>query len=94
MRQAGRYMRSYRELALQYPSFRVRSETAELAVQTSMQPFEAFRPDGVILFSDILTPLPALGIDFEIDDIRGPIMETTIRSDESVGALRPELDLE
>ena len=94
MRQAGRYMRSYRELALQYPSFRVRSETAELAVQTSLQPFEAFRPDGVILFSDILTPLPALGIDFEIDDIRGPIMEKAIRSDESVDALRPELDLE
>jgi len=30
-----------------------------------MQPFRAFAPDGVILFSDILTPLPGLGIDFE-----------------------------
>lgn len=26
------------------------------------------RPDGVILFSDILTPLPGLGVPFDIDD--------------------------
>lgn len=38
----------------------MRSETTDIAVELSMQPWRAFKPDGVIMFSDILTPLPAL----------------------------------
>tara|TARA_Y100000766_G_C18861293_1_gene583353 strand:- start:667 stop:1530 length:864 start_codon:yes stop_codon:yes gene_type:complete len=44
-----------------------------------MQPFHAFKPDGVILFSDILTPLPGMGINFEIIESKGPIIENPIR---------------
>nr|XP_018682766.1 PREDICTED: uroporphyrinogen decarboxylase 1, chloroplastic-like isoform X2 [Musa acuminata subsp. malaccensis] len=47
MRQAGRYMAVYRKLAEKYPSFRVRSETVDLIVEISLQPWRAFRPDGV-----------------------------------------------
>ena len=79
-------MRAYRDLANKYPSFRMRSETTELAVETTLQPFEAFRPDGVILFSDILTPLPAIGVPFEIDDIKGPVLERTVRDDAAVAS--------
>lgn len=57
MRQAGRHMKIYQELCKKHPTFRERSETVELAVEISLQPWEAFQPDGVILFSDILTPL-------------------------------------
>ena len=71
MRQAGRYMQVYRDLAEKHPSFRERSETVDLAVEITLQPFRAFKPDGAILFSDILTPLPALGLSFEIDDAKG-----------------------
>lgn len=66
MSQAGRYMAVYRKLAEKHPSFRERSETTDLIVQISLQPWEAFRPDGVIVFSDILTPLPAFGVPFDI----------------------------
>ena len=45
-----RYQRSYRELANKHPGFRERSETTELIVQISLQPWLSFRPDGVILF--------------------------------------------
>jgi hypothetical protein len=48
-----------------YP-FRMRSETPEIAIELSLQPYKAFRPDGVIFFSDILTPLPAMGIEFDV----------------------------
>ena len=48
MRQAGRYMKSYQKLCEKYPSFRERSEIPELAVEISLQPWKAFRPDGVI----------------------------------------------
>jgi|TARA_B110000114_G_scaffold114993_2_gene120627 uroporphyrinogen decarboxylase len=84
MRQAGRYMQEYRDLAVKHPSFRERSETTDLITEITLQPWRAFQPDGVILFSDILTPLPALGIPFEIDDYKGPILETPIRDTEGL----------
>jgi uroporphyrinogen decarboxylase len=87
MRQAGRYQKSYRELAKKHPSFRTRSETTELIVEISLQPWNSFRPDGVILFSDILTPFPALGVDFEIDDTKGPIIARPLKTMEDVNAL-------
>lgn len=96
MRQAGRYMKAYRELREKYPSFRERSENVDLAVKISLQPFEAFAPDGVILFSDILTPLPGMGIPFDIVESKGPVIDPPIRSleqIEKVHALEPEESL-
>ena len=85
MRQAGRYMKVYRELRDKYPSFRDRSENPELSYEISMQPFLEFQPDGVILFSDILTPLPGMGIDFAIVESKGPLIQNPIqRSDQDL----------
>jgi uroporphyrinogen decarboxylase len=89
MRQAGRYMKVYRELRDQHPSFRDRSEKPELAIEISMQPFRAFKPDGVIMFSDILTPLPGMGIPFDIIESKGPIIDPPIRSLEQIQKLTP-----
>ena len=89
MRQAGRYMKVYRDLRDQHPSFRDRSEKAELAIEISMQPFRAFQPDGVIMFSDILTPLPGMGIPFDIVESKGPIIDPPIRSLEQIQQLKP-----
>lgn len=93
MRQAGRYMAVYRKLAEKHPSFRERSETTDLIVEISLQPWKAFRPDGVIIFSDILTPLPAFGVSFDMEEARGPVIESPIRSKEDLKALHP-IDLE
>lgn len=93
MRQAGRYMKIYRDLRDKYPSFRERSENPDLAIEISLQPFRAFQPDGVILFSDILTPLPGVGIPFDIIESRGPVIDPPIRTLEQVQNLHP-LDLE
>lgn len=88
MRQAGRYMKVYRDLRDRHPSFRERSENPDLSYEISMQPFQAFQPDGVILFSDILTPLPGMGINFDIIESKGPIIDPPIRSLAQVEALR------
>ena len=88
MRQAGRYMKIYRDLREKYPSFRERSENPELSYEISMQPYYAFKPDGVILFSDILTPLPGMGINFEIIESKGPIIEDPIRNIDQISQLR------
>ncbi|BAY32098.1 uroporphyrinogen decarboxylase [Nostoc carneum NIES-2107] len=89
MRQAGRYMKAYRDLREKYPSFRDRSEIPEVAIEVSLQPWRAFQPDGVILFSDIVTPLPGLGIDMDIAEGKGPIIHSPIRTQEQVDNLHP-----
>lgn len=89
MRQAGRYMKAYRDLREKYPSFRDRSEIPEVAIEISLQPWRAFQPDGVILFSDIVTPLPGLGIEMDIAEGKGPIINSPIRSQAQIDNLRP-----
>jgi uroporphyrinogen decarboxylase len=89
MRQAGRYMKAYRDLREKYPSFRQRSEIPEVAIEVSLQPWRAFQPDGVILFSDIVTPLPGVGIDMDIAEGKGPIIDRPIRTQEQIDNLRP-----
>jgi len=89
MRQAGRYMKVYRDLRDKYPSFRERSENPEIAIEISLQPWRAFEPDGVIMFSDILTPLPGMGIDFDIIESKGPVIDPPIRSAEQIDAMHP-----
>ncbi|GAB1545442.1 uroporphyrinogen decarboxylase [Scytonema sp. NUACC21] len=89
MRQAGRYMKAYRDLREKYPSFRDRSEIPEVAIEISLQPWKAFQPDGVILFSDIVTPLPGMGIDMDIAEGKGPIIYSPIRTSEQIDNLRP-----
>ena len=89
MRQAGRYMKVYRDLRENHPSFRERSENPDLSYNISMQPFEAFKPDGVILFSDILTPLPGIGINFDIVESKGPLINDPIRNLSQVHSLKP-----
>jgi len=75
MRQAGRHMQVYRDLCKDYPTFRQRSEIPDVAVEVSLQPWRAYQTDGCILFSDILTPLPGMGVEFDIDEKVGPVVE-------------------
>ena len=89
MRQAGRYMKAYRDLREKYPSFRERSEIPEVAIEVSLQPWRAFQPDGVILFSDIVTPMPGLGIDMDIAEGKGPIIHSPIRTQQQIDNLQP-----
>ncbi|MEH1786330.1 uroporphyrinogen decarboxylase [Nostoc sp.] len=89
MRQAGRYMKAYRDLRDKYPSFRDRSEIPDVAIEVSLQPWRAFQPDGVILFSDIVTPLPGLGIDMDIAEGKGPIIHSPLRTQEQIDNLHP-----
>lgn len=86
MRQAGRYMAAFREYSDAIP-FRERSETPEYAVELSLQCHRAFGMDGIIMFSDILTPLPCLGIDFDVVKGTGPVIRSSIQTEEDVNNL-------
>jgi len=87
MRQAGRYMSAFRQYSDKYP-FRERSETPSMAIELSLQCHRAYGMDGIIMFSDILTPLPTLGIDFDVVKGTGPVITTEVRSVEDVNKLK------
>lgn len=89
MRQAGRYMKVYQELCKKHKTFRERSENVDIAVEVSLQPWRAFRPDGVILFSDILTPIAGMNIPFDIVAGKGPVIFDPIRTMKQVDAVTP-----
>ena len=86
MRQAGRYMAAFRAYSDKIP-FRERSETPDYAVELSMQCHRAYGMDGIIMFSDILTPLPVLGVDFDVVKGVGPVISTSIRTVDDVNNL-------
>lgn len=87
MRQAGRYMSAFRQYSDKYP-FRERSETPSMAIELSLQCHRSYGMDGIIMFSDILTPLPTLGIDFDVIKGTGPVISTKIRTEEDVQQLK------
>ncbi|CAN1840687.1 Uroporphyrinogen decarboxylase, chloroplastic [Linum perenne] len=88
MRQAGRYMKSYQTLCEKHPSFRERSENVDLVVEISLQPWKVFKPDGVILFSDILTPLSGMNIPFDIVKGKGPVIFDPLQTLDDVDQVR------
>lgn len=93
MRQAGRYMAAFREYSNKYP-FRERSETPSMAIELSTQCVKEYGMDGIIMFSDILTPLPVMGINFDVVKGTGPVITTEIRTEEDVKALSKDYDFE
>jgi uroporphyrinogen decarboxylase len=84
MRQAGRYLPEYRAVRKGI-GFLDMCRDVERAVTVSLQPIDLVGSEAVILFQDIFTPIPALGVD--VDFAPGPVIGEPIRSAEQVGAL-------
>ncbi|XP_057474520.1 uroporphyrinogen decarboxylase, chloroplastic-like isoform X2 [Actinidia eriantha] len=81
-------LESYQIICEKYPSFRERSENVDLVVEISLQPWKVFKPDGVILFSDILTPLSGMNIPFDIVKGKGPVIFNPPSTDADVDQVR------
>lgn len=82
-------MADFRAYSEKYP-FRMRSETPAMATELSLQCHRAYKMDGIIMFSDILTPLPTLGIEFDVVRGTGPVISTRVENEADVLALRDE----
>ncbi len=87
MRQAGRYLEKYRKVREKH-SFLEMCKTPELAVEVTLQPFELIDLDAAILYSDILIPVEAMGIDLEFIESRGPVIHNPVRTEKDVKALK------
>lgn len=90
MRQAGRYLPEYMTLKEKH-SFWEMCRQPEVACEVTMQPIRRLGVDAAILFQDIMTPLPPMGVN--IDFAPGPVIDDPIRTAAQVDALRiPEVD--
>ena len=76
MRQAGRYLPEYREFRARH-SFKDLAGRAELAAEVTLMPLKRFELDAAIVFADIMSPLPAIGVEFDFDP--GPVVAAPIR---------------
>jgi uroporphyrinogen decarboxylase len=88
MRQAGRSLPEYRELRRGRTLMEL-ATTPELAAEVTIQPVRRHNVDAAILFSDIVVPLAAVGVDVEIRPGVGPVIATPIRTAADVRRLRP-----
>jgi uroporphyrinogen decarboxylase len=94
MRQAGRYMKEYREIRKRH-GFLEMCRNPEIAAEVTLQPVEHIGVDAAILFADILLPLPGMGIRLEFAAGEGPVIGNPVRTAADVAKLRrivPEED--
>lgn len=88
MRQAGRSLPEYRALRAKNTMMQACFD-ADLICEITLQPVRRHGVDAAILFSDIVVPLRAAGIDLDIVPDVGPVIAHPIRTATDVAAVRP-----
>ncbi|WP_046179906.1 uroporphyrinogen decarboxylase [Domibacillus tundrae] len=95
MRQAGRSQPEYRKLKEKYSLFEI-THQPEICAYVTRLPVEQYDVDAAILYKDIMTPLPSIGVDVDIKSGIGPVISNPIRSMhdvEKLGEIDPESDV-
>jgi uroporphyrinogen decarboxylase len=88
MRQAGRSLPEYLRLR-EGISMLDSCTRPELITEITLQPLRRYDVDAAILFSDIVVPLRAIGIDVDIKAGVGPVIGTPVRTAADLARLRP-----
>src|SRR5699024_6541168 len=95
MRQAGRSQKEYLELRQKYSLFEI-THRPELCAYVTRLPVENYATDAAILYKDIMSPLPAIGMNVEIKPGIGPVIHNPIQTKadiEKLSSLQPEKDV-
>jgi uroporphyrinogen decarboxylase len=79
MRQAGRSLPEYRALRERYGFFEL-SHAPELCAEVTLQPVERHGVDAAVMFADIMTPVVSMGIEVDLVEGVGPVVERPIRT--------------
>jgi uroporphyrinogen decarboxylase len=87
MRQAGRSLPGYREIRKQNTLFEVVRQP-ELCAEVTLEPVRLHGVDAAVMFADIMLPVLGMGIDVELVENVGPVIEQPIRTAADVEALR------
>ena len=87
MRQAGRSLPEYRALRERHGLFEI-AGTPELCAEVTLQPVRRHGVDAAILFADIMSPVLGMGVEVELVEGVGPVVEERIDSAAAVERLR------
>ena len=86
MRQAGRYLKPYREIRAKHGILQI-CKTPELAAAVTLQPVEILDVDAAIIFADLLLPLEPMGLKLEFVSGEGPVIHNPIAQSEDIDDL-------
>jgi uroporphyrinogen decarboxylase len=86
MRQAGRSLPGYREIRRRHSLFEV-CRRPELCAEVTLEPVRAHGVDAAVMFADIMLPVLGMGVDVELVENVGPVIERPIRAAADVEAL-------
>src|SRR6516165_730663 len=89
MRQAGRYMKEYRDVRKKYSLVEI-CKKPEVAAEVTITAAEYHNVDAAIIFADLLLPLEVMGMPFHFSPGEGPVIEKPVRTGEDVKALRTD----
>ncbi len=87
MRQAGRFLREYRELRARVPFLEL-CKTPELVSEVTLMAVDRLGVDAAIIFADILLILEPMGLELEFSRGEGPVIKKPVRTGAEVDALR------
>jgi uroporphyrinogen decarboxylase len=90
MRQAGRSLPEYRKVREGRTLFDVVGDAA-LCAEVTLQPVRRHDVDAAVMFADIMVPVVGMGVDVQLVENVGPVIQSPLRSAHDVGRLR-ELD--
>ncbi len=86
MRQAGRYMKQYRDIRAQHGILEL-CKRPDLAAQITLQPVEILDVDAAIIFADLLLPVEPMGLKLRFATGEGPIIDNPVRTSDDIDSL-------
>ena len=89
MRQAGRYMREYRDVRNKYSLVEI-CKRPDVAAEVTITAAEYLGVDAAIIFADLLLPLEVMGLPFRFATGEGPVIEKPVRTAADVNVLRTD----
>jgi uroporphyrinogen decarboxylase len=86
MRQAGRYMKQYRDIRAHHSILEI-CKRPDLAAQVTLQPVEILDVDAAIIFADLLLPVEPMGLKLRFAAGEGPVIDNPVRTSNDVDSL-------
>jgi uroporphyrinogen decarboxylase len=86
MRQAGRYLKQYREIRAHHGILEI-CKRPDLAAEVTLQPIEILDVDAAIIFADLLLPVEPMGLRLQFVSGEGPQIDNPVRTSNDVDSL-------
>jgi len=86
MRQAGRYMKQYRDIRAKHKILEI-CKRPDLAAAVTLQPIEILDVDAAIIFADLLLPVEPMGLKLDFVSGEGPVIDNPVRTSHDVDTL-------